>query len=239
MSGECTLFRPLIKGPISEIIVGRITDALISGELKPGDKIPTEQEFSEKLGIGRNAVREAIKVLVAFGVLEIRRSEGTFVVEGFNQNLLNPMIYGLLLTNGSMKDVLEFKVALLDSILHLAIRNADDEEIAVLRQHWERFRDAMQEDPGDFQEMYQASKEYNRYIGQITHNPMIIQLNKIAMKVAKYTRVRAIESSLRRGQPNLLPDSYLKDLELVERRDKNGIPALADEKLELWKYLVL
>lgn len=239
MNGESTLFRPLIKGPISEIIVQRITDALISGELKPGDKIPTEQEFSENLGVGRNAVREAIKVLVAFGVLEIRRSEGTFVVEKFNQNLMNPMIYGLLLTKGCAKDVLEFKIALLDAILLLAIRNAEDKEIAVLRDYWEQFRDAMQRTPGDFQEMYQASKEYNRYLGEITHNPMVIQLNKIAMKIAKYTRVRAIENSLRKGQPNLLPDSYLKDIEMLERRDINGIPELADEKLLLWQSLVL
>ena len=57
------LFAQLPKGSISEIIVQRITDALISGELKPGDQIPTEVEFSEKLGVSRNGVREAIKVL--------------------------------------------------------------------------------------------------------------------------------------------------------------------------------
>ena len=89
--GNNNLFAELPKGSISEIIVKRITDALISGELKPGDKIPTEVEFSEKLGVSRNAVREALKVLVAFGVLEIRRSEGTFVVEEYNNKLLDPL----------------------------------------------------------------------------------------------------------------------------------------------------
>ena len=93
-----TLFAELPKGSISEIIIQRITDALISGELKPGDKIPTEVEFSEKLGVSRNAVREAIKVLVAFGVLEIKRSEGTYVVEEFNNKLLKPLMYGLILS---------------------------------------------------------------------------------------------------------------------------------------------
>ena len=41
-----SLFAELPKGSISEIIVQRITDALISGELKPGDKIPTEDRKS-------------------------------------------------------------------------------------------------------------------------------------------------------------------------------------------------
>ena len=53
--GNNSLFEELPKGSISEIIMQRITDALISGQLKPGDKIPTEVEFSEKLGVSRNA----------------------------------------------------------------------------------------------------------------------------------------------------------------------------------------
>ena len=58
--GNNSLFEELPKGSISEIIMQRITDALISGQLKPGDKIPTEVEFSEKLGVSRNAVRQQL-----------------------------------------------------------------------------------------------------------------------------------------------------------------------------------
>ena len=81
------LFAELPKGSISEIIIQRITDALIRGELKPGDQIPIEVEFSEKLKVSRNAVREAVKGLVAFGVLEIKRLEGTFVTNKRLQGL--------------------------------------------------------------------------------------------------------------------------------------------------------
>ena len=55
------LFDPLPKGSIAEILVERITEALISGELKPGDKIPTEVEFSEKLGIQNKSVWKSTK----------------------------------------------------------------------------------------------------------------------------------------------------------------------------------
>ena len=50
-------------------IVDNITNAIINGELNPGDKIPTEAELSESMGAGRNSVREAIKVLEAYGVV--------------------------------------------------------------------------------------------------------------------------------------------------------------------------
>jgi len=54
-------------------------------------------ELCESLRVGRNSVREAIKILVTMGVLEIRRSEGTFVCKGFSGRMLDPLVYGLIL----------------------------------------------------------------------------------------------------------------------------------------------
>ena len=109
---ENHLMAPLASGSKSEVIIQRITDSLISGDLKPGDKIPTEQEFCDQLKVGRNTVREAIKVLIAFGVLEIRRSEGTFVVDHFSPKLMDSVLYGLILCPRSMDNLLEFKISL-------------------------------------------------------------------------------------------------------------------------------
>lgn len=233
------LFAELPKGSISEIIIQRITDALISGELKPGDKIPTEVEFSEKLGVSRNAVREAIKVLVAFGVLEIRRSEGTFVVEEFNDKLLNPLMYGLILSEHSMEELLEVKIAVANSMLYLAILNASDEEIGKLRGLGEEFKKAMNEIPADTDKIYDVSKKFNQYLGEISHNRMLQQLDNIIHKIAAFTRHKAIEVSLEQGRTNALPDNYLKEVDILEARDKRAITEFMDERLKLWQELLL
>ena len=73
-------------------IIDSLVEAMIRKELKPGDQIPTEMELAERLGVGRNSVREAIKILVYFGVLEIRRAEGTYVCEGFTDTMIDPII---------------------------------------------------------------------------------------------------------------------------------------------------
>ena len=73
-------------------VINALTDAMINRELRPGDKIPTEAEMAENMGVGRNSIREAIKILVYLGVLEIRRAEGTFVCEGFSESMIDPMI---------------------------------------------------------------------------------------------------------------------------------------------------
>lgn len=233
------LFAELPKGSISEIIMQRITDALICGELKPGDKIPTEVEFSERLGVSRNAVREAIKVLVAFGVLEIRRSEGTFVVKEYNDKLLNPLLYGLILSEHSMEELLEVKIAIANSELYLAILNSSDEEIKRLREYGLEFKKIMNDTSADTEEKYQASKRFNEYLGEISHNRMLYQLDSIIRKIASFTRHKAIEVSVERKMLNALPDNYLKEVDILEARDKEAIAGFMDDRLKLWQDLLL
>lgn len=232
------LLDPMTKGGVSEILVQRITDALIDGSLKPGDKLPTEMEFKESLGVGRNSVREAIKVLEAFGVLEIRRSEGTFVVSEFNHRLLDPIVYGLILSNHSLEELLDFKATFLNAILFLAIKKSTAEDIAELRRLLEEFTASMQASTPDFPVIYDKSIAFNEYLGRITRNEMIVQLNDIAIKIAKFTRIEAIKASVQLDRPLALPEIYGDIINVLEDGDKMKIPALMDHIMEVWETLL-
>ena len=73
--------KPLNREPISASILNMITESILSGRLKPGDKLPTELELSNKLNVSRNSVREAIKMLSSLGVIEVKRGAGTFITQ--------------------------------------------------------------------------------------------------------------------------------------------------------------
>ena len=60
------------RSSVVQRVIDRLTEAIVSGELKPGDRIPTEMELAEQMGVARNSIREAVKILVYIGVLEIR-----------------------------------------------------------------------------------------------------------------------------------------------------------------------
>ena len=94
---EMTYLKKVTTQSVVQRVIDSLTDAMINRHLRPGDKIPTESELAESLGVGRNSIREAIKILVYLGVLEIRRAEGTFVCEGFSESMIDPMIYGIIL----------------------------------------------------------------------------------------------------------------------------------------------
>lgn len=64
---------------LADRAISRIRDLIQSGELRPGSKLPPEQQLAADLGLSRNLMREAVKALVVARVLEIRRGDGTYV----------------------------------------------------------------------------------------------------------------------------------------------------------------
>ncbi|MGN0148213.1 MAG: FadR/GntR family transcriptional regulator, partial [Arthrobacter koreensis] len=64
---------------VTDEAITKIKAMLISGELKAGDRVPPEKELSERLGLSRSSLREAVKALELARVLDVRRGDGTYV----------------------------------------------------------------------------------------------------------------------------------------------------------------
>ena len=115
--------RPINTSSVVQQIVDRIKQAIINKELEPGDQLPGEKDLAVILGVSRNSIREAIKYLMAIGVLEVRRTEGTFVTNGFSNCMMDSIIYGIILSqNDSNFDTLkEMRKWIEFSILNLTL----------------------------------------------------------------------------------------------------------------------
>ncbi|VXB12806.1 FadR/GntR family transcriptional regulator [Aeromicrobium sp. 9AM] len=57
----------------------RIKEMIVSGQLKPGDRLPREADLSETLGLSRNSLREAVRALALINILDVRQGDGTYV----------------------------------------------------------------------------------------------------------------------------------------------------------------
>jgi GntR family transcriptional repressor for pyruvate dehydrogenase complex len=77
-----TRLQTVRKVRVYEEIVSQITSLILNGELKVGDKLPSERELGERFGVGRNSVREATRALESANLVETRQGEGTFIVAG-------------------------------------------------------------------------------------------------------------------------------------------------------------
>jgi len=81
---EASHYQPIRTRRIFEEICERVRSQMISGELKPGDRLPPERELAEMFAVSRTAVREALRSLEMFGLIDLRKGShgGAFIVDG-------------------------------------------------------------------------------------------------------------------------------------------------------------
>lgn len=92
-------------------VMARLKELIASGEYRPGDRLPTEQELAQQFGVGRSSIREAIKVFQHLGVVDARAAKGTFLKDRANISS-EAITWALLLGNDDLRDVLELREAL-------------------------------------------------------------------------------------------------------------------------------
>ncbi|WP_406677179.1 FadR/GntR family transcriptional regulator [Moorella sp. ACPs] len=121
--------RPIRPKKIYEEIVQQIKDLIGKGNLKPGDRLPPERELSERLGVSRASVREALSALAAMGVIDIRPGEGTFVQNIRYGAIVEPLAMALLLDRQEAMELLEARQALEGEAAYLAARRAGPQDL--------------------------------------------------------------------------------------------------------------
>jgi GntR family transcriptional repressor for pyruvate dehydrogenase complex len=116
-------------------IVKQLRNMISEDQLKPGDKLPSERELSERLSVGRSSVREALRALELLGLIETRRGEGTFIRD-FKGHQLIPLISTFIFQDEkSILDVEETKLLIEKDCLSLIVKRVELEPFLEF-QHW-------------------------------------------------------------------------------------------------------
>lgn len=121
--------KKLKRLPLSEQVVNGIIQYIQENNLKAGDKLPTEKEFSDKFNVSRTSIREAIKALAINGILESIPGKGTFLQD--KAVTLNVEGDGLLRIEAytTINDVMEVRTPLEIQAARLAARRCNDSEV--------------------------------------------------------------------------------------------------------------
>ncbi|WP_042355148.1 FadR/GntR family transcriptional regulator [Bacillus rubiinfantis] len=97
--------------------------------LKPGDKLPSERELSERLNVGRSSVREALRSLELLGLIETRRGEGTYLRDFRGHQLVQILSTFILQDEKAKRDVFETKNLIEIDCLRLVLKRIDEVDI--------------------------------------------------------------------------------------------------------------
>ena len=208
-------------------IIDSFTQALLKGSLKPGDQIPTEIELSEKFGVARNTTREAIKILVAMGVLEIRRPVGTFVCSGFTDPMISPLLYGVILGRGdSYNELMDLREIMETGTMLTVIRNADDEEIAALSEPLVALGQACRRSEPLIDEVFSRDDAFHEAVMALAHNRMVEQIAATVRKMTHDMRYESVSLMLKEGRAEELYQAHEKLYRMLSNRD---VPAVYEQ----------
>lgn len=212
---------------ISEVLVGRITDSILSGELKPGDKLPTEEMFAQRIGVGRNSVHEAIKILEAFGVVEIRRADGTYVSDRFQGSMLHPMLYGVVLSSRHQGDTAEFKVRVQEMIVMKIMELGCERGLEAFRIKTNCYSSAQN---GTVTEQVQYLEGLELCLLNLVDNPMLQELYRMTIPIGNLVQTKAVERKFETGNPLWFPEFFREMAEVLIRKDGRKIRHLIKEE---------
>ena len=121
--------------PVTDDAIVKIKDMILAGELAPGDRLPPEKELSEKLGLSRSSLREAVKALEVIRVLDVRRGDGTYVTSLEPRLLLEAMSFVVdLHDDDSILELFAVRRLLEPAATAIAAGRLASEDIARLRQ---------------------------------------------------------------------------------------------------------
>lgn len=197
-----------------------ITDAILRRELLPGDQIPTEAQLTEILGVSRNTVREAIKILIYMGVLEIRRPEGTFVCSGFSEPLIDPMLYGVILNQGdSYDDLMDLREMMEAGVMRMVIQRAADEDIEKLQAPLTYLKEVCMADTPDLETVVAADDAFHVAVNDLGGNEMVNKISNTVRMLTHAMRRDSVQQMLSSGRAQELVEAHERIYRILKERD--------------------
>ena len=123
----------MTSNSLSEQVYESILQMLVQGDFRPGDRLPSENELSERFGVSRNTVRAAINKLNVLGFTETKHGGGTYVQKIGGDVYLNFFIPAILLDAHDLIDVMEFRKGIEVQAVKLAAERATAEDVRELK----------------------------------------------------------------------------------------------------------
>lgn len=218
-------------------VINRITDAIISGALKPGDQLPPEMELISTFGVSRNSLRSAIQTLRAYGVLEVRRPEGTFVRKDASPEMLNPMLYSLILhKSDSYKDITGLREIIDLGISKLILENGlTEEEISDLERVYDNLVRELRKEKYDLDRIADADKAFHEHVAVTSHNSMAVMLNEFLLNITSESRYRTIQKVFEADDREYLVKTHRIYLDALEGKPGMDVEEALKYSYYYWK----
>lgn len=217
--------RNLKTESVVQQVIDCLTDGIVTGQLKPGDKLPSEPELAAQFGVARTSVREATKILTYLGVLVSRRAEGTFVSEGFRESMIDPMVYGIILQGQDFDSLMELRELIEVGIMRLAVTKKTPEGMAEVHNALVEFEAAATGHRGEniIDEAFRADDAFHDAVSALCKNELADKINRVVRTLTYTVRRQTVEAMINSGRTREHLQVHWKIYDILETGNLDGL----------------
>lgn len=155
---------------VFEGIIEYFRDQMANGQLRPGDKLLPERELSERLGVSRHSLREALRALEMLGVIEVRVGQGAYVRVPDFEAVASFLGVALSLQPTAFDSVMEARIAIECEAIRLAATRADASDLRMIKEALDRIPDEV----GDPLKGGETDFAFHTAIVRASHSPVLL-----------------------------------------------------------------
>lgn len=205
-------------------VIAQVQESISQGDWPVGSKIPPEGQLVEDLGVGRSTVREALRAMAHFGILDIRPGDGTYVRAD------NDLVASLTRTvSEDARDGLEVRSSLERDAARLAARRRTEGDLTTLREQLRVQREAYAED--DAERYAEADVAFHQTVVAAAHNRVFEDLYANLTVVLRRT-IKEVISSMQTEHEQLFA-SHEQLVTALEERDEAAADAAVSSHLSI------
>lgn len=196
---------------------------IMNGTWSAGEKIPSENELVNMLGVSRISVREALKQLVSLGLLEARQGEGTFVKRFEADSYMSELLPLMVMNRENTIELIKYREIIEVGAIALAVERANDSDIQALEENikiHEKFKDVQEK-------AAQLDLDFHMLIAEASKNLFVIKANSIIKDIFHAVMEQIVE--VMGTSPGLY--YHKKMLAAIKARDKELAVSLMREHL--------
>jgi GntR family transcriptional regulator, transcriptional repressor for pyruvate dehydrogenase complex len=212
----------------------QLRNAIVTGDIPEGTRLPGERELAERFAVGRPTVREALRSLEALGIVEIRpgRAGGAYAVRPSEATLGSALSTLVSLDGASAQELAEFRLGYEPDTAWWAALRADAEDIAVLERLVGETRTQVELVTGDWTPVTEADARWHEALARATRNRLRIGIS-LGLHEPFLRQVPALDEAHARCA-RTIPVSLAKITRAVKARDAERARAGMRDHIEQW-----
>lgn len=220
------VFRSLRTERVADRVAAQLKKVIREGAFRPGDRLPSERDLAEEMGVSRPSVREAIQKLETLGMLESIHGDGTVVRNLTEQELAKPLESLLEDDKNSLVELNEVRACLESRAARLAATNRTNGDLDLIRGHLE----TMERDLEGGRIRPEADFQFHFEIAVATHNRFLLHLMQSIHELVEYSmKVHSEELFVNLEDQQKLFSHHLRVFKGIQNQDPDAAEAAMNE----------